>query len=287
MARGVVGFPGRWPVRPHGTKWANGLRFAASSHPRFTVMEDALIWSVGLVVDDAESRALSESSVAFYMLEVGEGHHLDFSAPPSADARDVENLRFDVRAASGRDARERALGIVYRARRAVGLPDRVIPVAWVAPRISVDDGESYLDQAEDLFEAERYSLAIAAAEIHIESQTRKMIELAVARFAPSFSQVLLQHRNNTKLRHIAGRKMIERFLGLRVVDLSQWTDYKAHVVRRDQVVHAGMSFEEAEASDSLRTVREIWLEIAAAALRAEGVEPQALASDEIAGLIAA
>jgi hypothetical protein len=49
------------------------------------------IWSVGLVVDEAESRALSENSVSFYMLEAGEGHYLGFSASPPADARDVEN----------------------------------------------------------------------------------------------------------------------------------------------------------------------------------------------------
>jgi hypothetical protein len=248
---------------------------------------EVLIWSVGLVVDEAESRALSENSVAFYMLKVGEGHHLGFSALPPVDVRDIENLRFDVRAPSGRDARERALGIVYRARRAVGLPDRVIPVAWVAPQTSVDDGQSYLDQAEDLLDAEQYGLAIASAEIHIESQTRTMVELAVARAAPSFREVLLQHRNNTKLRHPAGRRMIARFLGLRVVDLPQWEQYTAHLARRDQVVHAGKSFGEPEASASLQTVRAIWLEIAAAALQAESVGPPAPRSDEVAALIAA
>lgn len=83
-------------------------------------MDEEPIWSVGLVIDDAESRALAESSVVEYMMEAAEGHLLRFASPPIADAEEIENLRMEVAASSAQAAEERALGIVYRARRAVG-----------------------------------------------------------------------------------------------------------------------------------------------------------------------
>jgi hypothetical protein len=232
-------------------------------------MAEDPIWSVGLVIDDAESRALAENSVVEYMMEAAEGHVLRFASPRLAEAEEIENLRLEVAASSARGAEERALGIVYRARRAVGLPDRIVPVAWVALQGELESGENYLDQAEDLFEGERYGLAIVSAEIHLESQAKTMIEMAVKREAPSWEEVRLQHPNNVKLRHPAGQKMIQRFLGINVTQLPEWQDFRAHLGRRNEVVHGGKEFGEAEASKSIEVVRKIWLQLADAARQAE------------------
>jgi hypothetical protein len=234
-------------------------------------MNEEPIWSVGLVIDDAESRTLSENSVALYMMEATEGHVLRFASPPMAEAGEIENLRLEVAAGSAQAAEERALGVVYRARRAAGLPDKVVPVAWVAPQGELESGENYLDQAEELFEEEKYGLAIVSAEIHLESQAKTMIEMAVKRDAPSLEEVLLQHRNNTKLRHPAGRKMIQRFLGLKLTQLPEWEEFESHLGRRNEVAHGGKEFGEAEASKSIGVVRKIWLQLAEAARRAEEV----------------
>lgn len=227
------------------------------------------IWSVGLVIDDVEARRLSENSIALYILEATEGHSLRFASPPMAEAGDFENLRMEVAASSARVAEGRALNIVDKARRAAHLPDKIVPVAWVAPQGALEDGENYLDQAEDLFEDERFSLAIVSAEIHLESQAKILIEIAVSRMASSFEEVLLQHPNNTKLQHPAGRKMIQRFLGLDVARLPEWQEYQAHLGRRHEVVHAGKSFGEAEATASIAAVRAIWLQLANAARQVE------------------
>lgn len=228
-----------------------------------------LMWSVGVVVDDAEARHLSENSVALYIMEAGQGHSLKFSVPPSDNETGIENLRLEVSAETAGDAVERALGIVYRARRGANLPDRVVPVAWVSPVGALEGGESYLDQAEDLFDEEHFGLAIVSAEIHLESQAKTMIELAVRRTTPSLEAVLLQHRNNTQISHSAGQKMIERFIGVQVTQLAEWESYRAHLGRRNEVVHSGKSFGEEEASESIATVRSIWLQLADAARRTE------------------
>jgi len=55
---------------------------------------------------------------------------------------------------------------------------------WVAPTSALHKGESFLDQAEDLLQEEQFELAIVAAEIHLESQAKTLIELAVKKDAP-------------------------------------------------------------------------------------------------------
>jgi hypothetical protein len=231
---------------------------------------DELMWSVGVVVDDAEARHLSENSVALYIMEASQGHSLRFSLPPADGETDVENLRLEVAAESARAAVDRVLGIVYRARKGANLPDRVVPVAWVAPLGALEGGESYLDQAEDLIDGEHFGLAIVSAEVHLESQAKTMIELAVRRQAPSLEEVLLdQHRYNTMISHPAGQKMIEKFLGVKVTQFAEWEPYRAHLGRRNEVVHSGKSFGREEAADSVAAVRAIWLRLAAGARAAE------------------
>lgn len=230
------------------------------------------MWSVGVVIDDVELRALSTGSIAENMLEASGGHSLKFSLPSADDETDVETLRLEVDAGSARDAEGRALNVVYAARRAAGLPDRVVPVAWVAPLSALQSGESYLDQANDLAEEEQFGLAIVAAEIHLESQAKTMIELAVRRVARSMEKVFLQHRNNTQISHSAGQNMLERFIGLQVRQLPDWQTYLAHLGRRNEVVHSGMSFREEEAAESITVVRSIWLQLADAARVAEDAD---------------
>lgn len=232
-------------------------------------MSEEPIWSVGLVVDDLESRRLSENSIALYMLEVMEGHYLRFSSPPLVESEDFENLRLEVAANSAPAAEDRALNIIYQARRAAGLPPKVVPVAWVAPRGHLESDENYLDEAEELVKEERYGLAIVAAEIHLEAQVKAIIERAVRRVAPTLEEVLLQHRNNLSLRHAAGRKMIERFLGFNVTHLPEWQGYQGHLGRRNEVAHAGKSFDEEEAEDSIAIVRKMWLRLADASRATE------------------
>lgn len=142
-------------------------------------------------------------------------------------------------------------------------------MAWVALQGDLESGENYLDQAEDLFEGEKYGLAIVSAEIHLESQAKTMIERAVKRDAPSLQEVLLQHPNNVKLRHPAGQKMIQRFLGVNVAQLPEWQDFRAHLGRRNEVVHGGKDFGESEATRSIEVARKIWLQLVDAARQAE------------------
>jgi hypothetical protein len=228
-----------------------------------------LMWSVGVVIDDVELRSLSGGSIAETMLEASGGNSLKFSLSPEDDETGIETLRMEVTAESAQDAEGRALNIVYAARRGARLPDRIVPIAWVSPVSALQRGENYLDQANDLLDEEQFGLCIVAAEIHLESQAKTMIELAIKRVAPSMEEVFLQHRNNTQISHSAGQSMIKRFIGVNVRQLPEWQSYRAHLLRRNEVVHSGMSFGEQEATDSIATVRSIWLHLADAARQAE------------------
>lgn len=225
---------------------------------------DDQIWSVGLVVDNAEARWLSEDSAAQYILDAAEGHFLQFSSPPSDQDEEFENFRLDIKAGSAALAEDRALGIVYRARRAAKLPDRVVPVAWVALSADFESGEHFLDQAIDLAENEQFSMAIVAAEIFLESQIMQMTELALRRGSPGAkSQTPNLHRSTEQA------DTIKRLLDLDVMQLPEWEEYRAHRVRRNEIAHRGRSFGEDEALSSIRTVRAIWLELTSAARRSE------------------
>jgi hypothetical protein len=62
-------------------------------------------------------------------------------------------------------------------------------------------------------------------------------------------EVFLQHRNNVKLSHPAGQRMIKRFLGVDVTQLTEWQAYRAHFGRRkiwSQLTEAASKAEEGE-----------------------------------------
>lgn len=84
-------------------------------------------------------------------------------------------------------------------------------------------------------------------------------------------QVLLQHRTNTSLQHGPGLEMIKEFLGLNLVALPEWEAYRAHLSRRNAVVHSGKTFQEEDAVASVAVVRKIWLRLAEASLGLEDV----------------
>ena len=220
------------------------------------------MWSVGLVIDDAESRRLSEDSIALYILDTTDGHMLRFKSPPEADG--LENLRLEIGAQDAREAEDRALGIIYKARRAANLPDAVIPVAWVTPVRDTEVGSNFLDEAEDLIEAEQFQMAVVAADIHLKVQVKAMIETAVNRAAPAFAEVLLQHRSNTNINRPEGQAMIRRFLDADVTRFEEWQAFRAHSGRRNAVVHEGQAIDESEATDSLAAVRMLWLRLSQA-----------------------
>lgn len=220
------------------------------------------MWSVGLVIDDAESRRLSESSIALYILESTDGHMLRFKSPPDVD--DVENLRLEISAQSAKEAEDRALGVIYKARRAAKLPDAVVPVAWVTPVRDTEVGSNFLDEAEDLLDSEQFQMAVVAADIHLEVQVKAMIETALNRVVPEFADVLLQHRSNTNINRPEGQSMIKRLLNVDVTRLDEWHAFRAHAGRRNAIVHEGQSIDEAEAVDSLSAIRSLWLRLSEA-----------------------
>jgi hypothetical protein len=217
------------------------------------------MWSVGLVIDEAEIRSLSDSSIVMYILKNTDGHMLRFKLP--SEAGGLENLRLELNAQNAREAEDRAVGIIETARRAAKLPDAVVPVAWVTPVRDTEIGSNFLDEAKDLIESEQFQMAVVAADIHLEVQAKAMIERAVDRMAPAFADVLLQHRASTNINRPEGQAMIKRFLSIDLTSLKEWQAFKAHAGRRNAIVHEGLSIDEAEAAASISAVHDLWLRL--------------------------
>ena len=224
---------------------------------------DGQVWSVGVVLDDADSRLLSRWEFmelmhpeSVWSLRIGPDYGSDGDGPQS--------IRFQISASSSRDAEQQALNLVYQARRAAKLPDAVLPVAWVSPVHGPGGGPDYLEEAEDLLDGEHHEMAVIAADVHLKAQIRAILDVAAKRAAPSWAASLLQSRGATNLNRQQGQEIIKNLLGIEVTTVPEWSEVKAHLTRRNAIAHEGQPIEDRDAAASIAAVKAFWLRLSAA-----------------------
>ncbi len=216
------------------------------------------LWSVSLVVEEADANRLSHTDALTAMQALGvEAIRIG----PAAPEDDLDSLRFELRAPDGEAAEERAQNLALQGRRAVGLPDMRLPVAWVTPSGIGAKGVSFLDEAEELFESEQFELAVVAAGIHFEVQLKSMAEIAVA-----------DARDSVGPRNKGRRRWVEGLLDRQVAEIREWPEFEAHLVRRNAIVHEGLAVGSEEARASLDAVRALWLRLGEANRAGEASE---------------
>jgi hypothetical protein len=219
-------------------------------------------WSVKLRIRDDELGPVSGLWAPNFAVGA---RHIRFDGSSENSDTDPPSITFELQAASFSDAEERAQTAALRMRRALKLPDAVLPVIWLAPVGDDDASSRYLDHARDMIDGELYGLAVIAAQIHFEVQLAELLKEAAGQAPPRWSQRLLRERGVAELKREQSFAAVELLLGVDVTQLPEWPRFQDHVERRNDVAHRGQAVAKEQAEDSLNVVRELWAKLSAVA----------------------
>ena len=194
--------------------------------------------------------------------------------PPSfwcggASARDeVEDTPFitvEMTAANAETAEKFAQQYVATCLKEAGIEKRLFTVVWIAPLgDEMEKSHRFLEQAKDLFGSEQFDLAIVAAQIHFETQLRLLLERAATRANSRWAARLMNYQRVAALSNDVSKASVQLLLGIDVTQSQYWTEFAAHLKRRNAVVHEGRSMGSKEAASSITAVRALWAALAEA-----------------------
>lgn len=219
-------------------------------------------WSVKLRLADRDLRELLELRVPDF---APGARHIQFGGSVDDPEMDPPSITFELEAAGFDDAEEKAKGAVYRMRRAAGLPDAIQTVVWLAPLGSDDASSQYLEQAKELIHEERYGLAVVAAQIHFEAQLTALLHEAAGDQPLRWIARLLKDKRIAELKRDVSFATIEVLLGVDVTQIAEWSKFRDHVERRNDVIHKGQTVDRHHAEESVRVVQQLWAGLAQAA----------------------
>lgn len=226
-------------------------------------------WSVKLRLADGDLRPLS----SLWAPDFAPGaRHIQFGGSVDDPEMDPPSVTFELEATGFDDAEERAKGAVHRMRRAARLPDASHAVVWLAP-LGDDESSQYLEQAKELFQDERYGLAVVAAQIHFEAQLTALLRETAGEQPLRWVARLLKDKRIAELNRDVSFATIEVLLGVDVTQIAEWSRFRDHIERRNDVVHKGQAVERHHAEESIRVVQQLWARLAEAAREQRGEPP--------------
>ena len=173
---------------------------------------------------------------------------------------DTPYVTYEMVAAGPDAAEELAQGLVAATMREAGLEPRRMEAVWVAPLRAGDaSSHRFLAEAKELFDEERYELAVVSAQIHLELQIRTLLELRTGKLGTRWATRLEKVRGISILGGELSYSAVELLLGVDVTQLGErWSRFKAHKARRDAVVHAGQAIRREDAASSIQAVQDLW-----------------------------
>jgi hypothetical protein len=216
-------------------------------------------WCVRLVLGDGEAGPLSR--ILIPELEAG----IDQTVLPRMigregyDENEPHTITFDVSAGTAQNARVAAQHRLGEMKRRAGLRVGESAIAWVA-RLSNDvsaDSLRFLSLAKQLAGNECPEMAVAAAQIHLEVQVRILVEMT-AEIEPSPILDAIAGRLKWAPHDPWLRPILESLYDIKMDDCGAWNAYKAHVTRRNHVVHRGQSIDDVAAKESIAAVSALW-----------------------------
>lgn len=181
------------------------------------------------------------------------------------EPEDTPFVTLELRATNADAAEKLAQELVAFSLGEAGLKTSLLPVVWVAPLSEgSESSHRFLEEAEDLFESERYELAVVAAQIHFELQVRLLLERAATRADNRWATRLVKNRRVAALANDVSKASVQLLLGMDVTESRHWPEFSAHLSRRNAVVHEGRSLGSTEAAASIKVVQAMWAVLAEA-----------------------
>lgn len=216
-------------------------------------------WSVKLRLPDGDLREL----LALRAPDFAPGaRHIQFGGSVDDPEIDPPSITFELEATGFDDAEEKAKGAVHRMRRAARLPDASHAVVWLAPLGDDDASSQYLEQAKELVLEERYGLAVVAAQIHFEAQLTALLREAAGDQPLRWIARLLKDKRIAELKREVSFATVEVLLGVDVTQTAEWSRFRDHVERRNDVIHKGQTVDKHHAEESIRVVQQLWARLA-------------------------
>lgn len=148
--------------------------------------------------------------------------------------------------------------------RKAGLEAHTLPVVWVTPLDGEQESHRFLEEAKSLFGGEQFDLAVVAAQIHFELQLRLLLERAAHRTGTKWAARLVKNRRVATLANEISEASVQLLLGIDVTESQYWPEFKAHLSRRNAVVHEGRTMGPKEAEASIKVVQALWATLAQA-----------------------
>ena len=212
-------------------------------------------WSVNLLVDAADAGPIGGA-----MLGLEEDvRWMRIGRRPLQDEDEPDTVTFELAARDAEHARRRGQQMLATLRALAGLPRGKSTVVWVA-RLDNQRASSvrFLEQAEELFDEERFAIAVVAAQVHLEVQVKLLAEMASEVASPVLRTVVAS-QGRWAPHDRWSRSLLEPLLGVQMTDFPDWEGYMAHVTRRNHAAHAGQDIDAESARSSIEVVRALWL----------------------------
>jgi hypothetical protein len=217
-------------------------------------------WSVRLLVDEGEARAVSSPDTwpihpSVHRMVIGGYHDDEIDSSPF--------VTLELAATDADSAEQLAQGLVSTACSPSGSSKKRFPVVWVAPlRDDSANSHRFLEEATDLVRSEQDELAVVAAQMHFELQLSLLLERAADRADGRWAKRLLKNRRAAMPANDVSIATVELLLGADVTQSQHWPDFRAHLQRRNAVVHEGVSVAKKEAVASVQVVQALWAALA-------------------------
>ncbi len=139
-------------------------------------------------------------------------------------------VTLELRATDADAAEKLAQELVAFSLGEAGLKTSLLPVVWVAPLSEgSESSHRFLEEAKDLFESERYDLAVVAAQIHFELQVRLLLERAATRADNRWATRLVKNRRVAALANDVSKASVQLLLGMDVTESRHWPEFSAHL----------------------------------------------------------
>jgi hypothetical protein len=208
-------------------------------------------WQVRIALDPAEVDAIS---VAMHVVSLVPWE----LRLPRIEDEGSPVLSIEIRTEKQEDAEKQASELYARARQQAQRQQAQLSSRWaqvlgaLAPIFPRSPHEDLLDEAKGHIERKDWELAVVRAQTACEVYARRALD-RLARDVAEHDQKKKPSSlfRSMSLRARSDRTLLRALTGQQIADEKWWASYNAHVERRNEVVHSGITVTEREARESM------------------------------------
>jgi hypothetical protein len=202
-------------------------------------------WHVRLALDPAEVEAIR---VAMYAVLSPEQWEVRL---PDIPGEEAPVLSIEVRTAKQEDAEQQARDVYAEAREAAQLrPCDAEVLGALSPIFAAAPHDRLLGEAATHIEQKRFELAVVRAQTACEVYARLALDRIARDVAEPGTKPSSLFRS-VSLRDRSDRALFLALTGFQIGAERWWGSYRAHVERRNEIIHAGISVTDQEAMGSM------------------------------------